>query len=94
MALKTALSDPADSLPSPGAECAYLEAAFEEGDAAFIFAALGEIARTRGMTTVAREIGITRQAMHAHGPDGNPTVETLIRVVKALGLRLSVRKAA
>jgi probable addiction module antidote protein len=59
-----------------------------------IAAALGEVARARGMTEIVHEAGISREAMYkAFRPEGNRTLETLARVVRALGLKLSVRAA-
>lgn len=78
-------------LTTPEEQAAYIEAAFEEGDPSFIAAALGDIARARGVTTFAAESGLSREAIHkAFRPGGNPTLETLSKATKALGLRLSV----
>lgn len=72
-------------------QAAYIEAALEEGDPSFIAAALGDIARARGVTTFAAESGLSREAIYkAFRPGGNPTLETLSKATKALGLRLSV----
>jgi putative addiction module killer protein/probable addiction module antidote protein len=90
MALETTLWDPAENLTSPEAECAYLEAAFEDGDPALIAAAIGDVARARGMSEIARQAGLTRDTMYkAFRPEGNPTLETLVGVLNALGLKLS-----
>jgi len=95
MALKTTLWDPVDNLVSPEAEQEYLQAAFEDGDPALIAAALGDIARARGMTHVAREAGISRETLYkALRPEGNPTLDTLARVIRVLGMKLAVRQAA
>ncbi len=95
MALKTTLWDPADDLVSAEAEQEYLQAAFEDGDPALIAAALGDIARARGMTHVAREAGISRETLYkALRPEGNPTLDTLARVIRVLGMKLAVRQAA
>ena len=78
-------------LTTPEEQAAYIEAAFEEGDPSFIAAALGDIARARGVTTFAAESGLSREAIYkAFRPGGNPTLETLSTATKALGLRLSV----
>ena len=78
-------------LTTPEEQAAYIEAAFEEGDPSFIAAALGDIARARGVTTFAAESGLSREAIYkAFRPGGNPTLETLSKATKALGLRLSV----
>ena len=73
----------------------YLEAVFEDGDPKLIAAALGDIARARGMTEVARKAGVTREALYkALSENGDPKLATLIGVFKALGLRLSCGVAA
>lgn len=95
MALETTIWDPTDNLSTPEAERAYLEAAFEDGDPALIAAAIGDVARARGMAQIARDAGISREAMYkAFRPDGNPTLETLTGVIKALGLKLTILPAA
>jgi probable addiction module antidote protein len=94
MALETVSWDPAGHLKTAEDLREYLEAAFEDGDPALIAAALGDVARARGMTEIAREAGISREAMYkAFRPEGNPTLDTLARVIKALGLKLTVRTA-
>src|SRR5215472_3856478 len=94
MALETLPWDPTEHLKTAEDVREYLEAAFEDGDPALIAAALGDVARARGMTEIAREAGISREAMYkAFRPEGNPTLDTLARVVKALGLKLTVRAA-
>ena len=66
-----------------------LEAAFEDGDPALIAAALGDIARAKGMSQIARETGLGRESLYkALSPDGNPEFSTVLKVVRALGLRL------
>jgi len=68
---------------------AYLEAALEEGDAALVAAALGDIARAKGMAEIARETGLGRESLYkALSPEGNPEFATVLKVVRALGLRL------
>jgi probable addiction module antidote protein len=90
MPLETTAWDPIDNLTTPEAERAYLEAAFEDGDPALIAAVIGDIARARGMTQIAREAGLTRDTMYkAFRREGNPTLETLTSVMKALGLKLA-----
>jgi probable addiction module antidote protein len=82
--------DTADYLDSLEAVAAYLDAAFEEGEPALITRALGAVARARGMTEVAREAGLSRESLYrALSPAGNPEFGTVVRVMKALGLRLS-----
>lgn len=78
-------------LATPEEQAAYIEAALEEGDPSLIAAALGDIARARGVTAFAAESGLSREAIYkAFRPGGNPTLETLSKATKALGLRLSV----
>jgi probable addiction module antidote protein len=73
---------------------AYLEAALEEGDPALVVAALGDIARAKGMTQIAREASLGRESLYkALSPTGNPEFATILKVVDALGLRLHVEPA-
>lgn len=74
----------------------YLEACFEEAgdDAAFIAKALGNIARARGMTQLARDTGLAREGLYkALSENGNPEFATVMKVIKALGLKLHVEAA-
>ena len=74
---------------------AYLEAAVETGDIALIMAALGDIARAKGMTQVAREAGLGRESLYKSlSPAGNPEFGTVLKVMTALGLRFHVEPAA
>jgi probable addiction module antidote protein len=87
--------DPADHLATEEDRAAYLEAALEEGDPALVAAALGDIARAKGMSQVAREAGLGRESLYkALSPSGNPEFATIMKVVSALGLRLHVSTAA
>ena len=70
----------------------YLEQAFEIGDPVFIAAALGMVARAHGMTDVAKASGLGRESLYkALSAEGNPELATVVKVVAALGLRLSVK---
>ena len=81
--------DPAEHLESEEDMAAYLEAVLEDGDAALVAAALGDIARAKGMTQIARETGLGRESLYkALSPEGNPELATVLKVVRALGLRL------
>ena len=81
--------DPADHLETDEDFVAYLDAAFEDGDPALIAAALGDIARARGMTKVAADAGLGRESLYkALSPNGNPEFATVLKVMQALGLRL------
>ena len=81
--------DPADHLETDEDIVAYLEAAFEDGNPALIAAALGDVARARGMTKVAADAGLGRESLYkALSPNGNPKFATVLKVMQALGLRL------
>ena len=73
----------------------YLEDAMEGNDPKHIAAALGDVARSQGMSEIAKKSGLGRQALYAAlSENGNPTLETLTAVLSALGLQLSVQKRA
>ena len=83
--------DVAEHLRTPEEMAAYLEACMEEadGDAAFIAKALGDIARAKGMSQVACDAGLSRESLYkALSGERNPTLDTVLRVVGALGLKL------
>jgi probable addiction module antidote protein len=92
--MKTTPFDVQDHLRTPDARAAYLEAILEDGDVDLIAAGLGEIARAMGASELAREAGISREAIYKGlAPGGNPTLDTLARITKAMGLRLTVAPA-
>ena len=69
----------------------YLEAVFEDGDPALIARALGVVARAKGMSKIARAAGLGRESLYkALSPDGNPEFVTVLKVMRALGLKLKV----
>ena len=83
--------DVAEHLRTPEEMAAYLEACLEEadGDAAFIAKALGDIARAKGMSQVARDAGLSRESLYkALSPGAKPRYETVMKVVRALGVDL------
>jgi len=83
--------DAAEHLETKEDIVAYLEAALEDADPALVVAALGDIARSRGMTNIARETGLGRESLYkALSTEGNPEFATVLKVLKALGLRLQV----
>ena len=87
--LKTTKWEVADYLKTDEDMADYLEAAMEDGHPAVIATAIGNIARAKGMTQVARKAGIGRVSLYkALSPDGNPEFATVLKVVRALGLRL------
>lgn len=83
--------DVSEHLRTPEEMAAYLEACLEEanGDAAFIAKALGDIARTKGMTQVARDAGLSRESLYkALSGERSPGFDTILKVIDALGLKL------
>jgi len=94
MPIKTTKWDPVDYLETPEAIIAYLQAAFEDGDPALISAALGDVARAKGMTGLAAQAGVTREALYkALSPNGDPRLSTFLGVMKALGIKLKPHAA-
>lgn len=90
MALKTTKWDVAEFLDSEKRIALFLEAAFEAGDPSLIAAALGDVARARGMTQMAKDTGVSREALYrALSKEGRPEFNTILKVMKAFGLRLS-----
>ena len=92
--LKTRPFDPAKYLDNDEAIADYLTDALESGDLAFVSDALGVVARARGMSDVARTAGMSRESLYrALSAEGNPKFETVLRVMRALGLQFSVNPA-
>ncbi len=88
---KTTRYDVAEHLRTQEEMTAYLEACFEEakGDAAFIAKALGDIARAKGMSQVARDAGLSRESLYkALSGERTPTFDTILKVIGALGFRI------
>ncbi|RHK01515.1 addiction module antidote protein [Olsenella sp. AM04-33] len=93
-AKKAAAYDAAEFLDTDEDIVAYLNAALEDGDPSLVSAALGDVARARGMTQLAHETGITRDGLYkALSPSGNPSFATFQKVVRALGYKLDVAVA-
>ena len=87
--VKTRLWDPVRFLKSEEDIVAYLEAALEDGEPSLVAAALGDIARARGMTKLSRDTGLGRESLYkALSPAGNPEFATIMKVIEGLGLRL------
>lgn len=88
--------DVAEHLRTPEEMAAYLEACIEEanGDAAFIAKALGDIARAKGMSQVARDAGLSRESLYkALSGERSPGFDTILKVIRALGLTLHAEAA-
>jgi len=90
--IKTHCWDAADHLKTEEDMAEYLDAALEMDDSALLAAAIGDIARAKGMTAIARESGLGRESLYkALSADGNPELATVMRVLKSLGLGLRAR---
>ena len=88
---KTSTYDVAEHLRTPQEMAAYLDAWLDEApdDAAGIAKALGNIARAKGMTQVAKDAGLSRESLYrALSADGNPSFSTILKVARALGVKL------
>lgn len=95
MPLETTKYDTADYLRTAEDVAAYLEAAFEDGDPALITIALGNVTRSEGMTEIANATGLTRASLYkALSAEGNPEFATVLKVIQALGLKLTVAPAS
>lgn len=84
--------DPADALDSPEAIEVFMADAFESEDANYIAKALGVVARAKGMSQVAKESGLSREQLYRSlGEDGNPTLKTMLAVMKIVGLEITTK---
>lgn len=93
MPIETFPFDASEYLGSPESQAELLADAFETQDAGYIAQALGVVARARGMTQIAKEAGVTREALYkALSPHGDPKLTTLLGVLKALGVELTTVK--
>jgi probable addiction module antidote protein len=94
MPLKTTRFDVTDYLKTPKKQAAYIEAALDEDDPSFIVAAIGDVARARGISQFAREAGLSREMIYkSFRPGGNPTIDNVNKALKVLGLKLALAKA-
>jgi probable addiction module antidote protein len=94
---KTTRFDVSEHLQTPEDMATYLEASIDEadGDAAFIAKALGDIARAKGMTQVARDAGLSRESLYkALSGDRSPGFDTILKVMKALDLKIHAEAVA
>jgi probable addiction module antidote protein len=92
MTIETRPWDPVERLSTHEAQEAYLEAAFEEGDPDLIVAVIGDIARARGMSEIAANANVSREVMYkSFRQGGNPTLNTLSQVARALGYKLNIQ---
>jgi probable addiction module antidote protein len=87
--------DVTEHLDTDDAVAAYIDAALEDGDADVIKAALSDVARARGMSAMAEKVGVSRAGLYrALGEDGNPSLSTVLAIMKALGVKLGAKVAA
>ncbi|QSR15604.1 addiction module antidote protein [Novosphingobium sp. KA1] len=95
MSIELTRFDAAEYLSEPEDQAELLADALETGDAHIVAKAIGIVARAHGMTELAKETGIKRQQLYRTlGPDGNPTLETMLKVLPALGLKIRFEAAA
>jgi probable addiction module antidote protein len=91
MATETIPWDSAEHLSTKEEIAAYLDAVFEDGDPALIAYALGQVARARGMSSIAHASSLGRPSLYkALSSDGRPEFATVLKVIRALGLKLTV----
>lgn len=91
---QTTRYDVAEHLRTDEEMAAYLDAAIEDGDPRIVSTALGNIARAKGMSKIARDAGMSRESLYrALSPDGNPEMATFLKVVHALGIHLHATAA-
>mgnify|MGYP002779874576 CR=1 FL=1 len=94
MALKTTAFDAADFLDNDESVAAYLTSILEENDPGLLASALGDVARARGMSDIAKAAGLSRESLYkALRPEADPRFDTISRVMTALGVKLTVQPA-
>ncbi|TEA79502.1 addiction module antidote protein [Allopusillimonas ginsengisoli] len=92
MDIKFSRYDTVDYLTTEEDIAAYLDAVVEEGEPALIAAALGDVARARNLSQLARDVGMSRQGLDkALSGEGNPSLSTVVKVAHVLGLQLSFK---
>jgi probable addiction module antidote protein len=90
--VKTTTFDVAEHLESSEDIASFLTDAFETGDAGYISHALGLVARAKGMTAIAKDAGLSRESLYkALHSEGHPKMETILKVMQALGMTISVK---
>ena len=91
--IKTTVWDMAEHINTKEDVIAYLEAALEENDTALLLAVIGDIARSKGMAQMAKDLNLARESLYRSlSSDGNPSFNTIVKVLDNLGLQLSVRE--
>lgn len=90
----TTICEPVPHIATADDVAAYLEAALQDGDPQLVAAALGDMARAKGMSQVAHDAGLGRESLHKSlSSSGNPELATVLKVISALGLELHVTVA-
>jgi len=93
--VKTTVWDLAEHINTKEEVIAYLDAALEENDTALLLAVIGDIARSKGMAQIAKDLNLARESLYRSlSQDGNPSFNTIVNVLDNLGLQLSVRQKA
>jgi probable addiction module antidote protein len=91
--VKTKVWDMAEHINTKEDVTAYLEAALEENDTALLLAVIGDIARSKGMVQIAKELNLARESLYRSlSQDGNPSFDTVAKVLDNLGYQLSIRQ--
>lgn len=92
MTEKLTTFDIAEELTSAESIAVYMADAFESNDAGYIAHALGVVARAKGMTQIAEQIGLSREQLYrSFSENGNPTLKTTLALMKALGIKLTAK---
>ncbi|MCL2382299.1 MAG: putative addiction module antidote protein [Treponema sp.] len=90
---KTTVWDMADHINNKEEVIAYLEAALEENDTKLLLSIISDIARSEGMSKIARELGVSREGLYRSlAPSGNPSFDTVFKLLDLLGLRVRLEK--
>jgi len=91
--VKTTVWDIAEHINTREDVIAYLDAALEENDTALLLAVIGDIARSKGMARIAKDLNLARESLYRSlSQDGNPSFNTIVNVLDNLGLQLSIRQ--
>ena len=85
--------DPAEIIETKETVIAFLECALEDYDPEYLLEIIGDICRSKGMTQIARELGVTRKGLYKSlAPDGNPSFKTVFKLLDLLGLRVKLEQ--
>jgi probable addiction module antidote protein len=85
--------DPAEFIETKEDVIANLSVALEDGDVEYLLKIMGHIARSAGMSQIARELGVSREGLYKSlAPDGNPSFETVVKLLDLLGFRLRIEQ--